>query len=127
MVADIIYQELSYQLIGIAYTVFNKTGFGMSEKFYQNLFAAIMTEQGLHFKKEYYVPIFYNKTLLAKYFFDFYVENKIIIELKIRPRMGYIQVKQVLEYLKAANCKLGILIYFTKDGVKYRRIINPQS
>jgi len=55
---------------------------------------------------------------------DFLVDNKIIIELKVRPRIGYVHIKQLLAYLKMTELKLAIIIYFTQDGVKYRRIVN---
>ena len=55
---------------------------------------------------------------------DFVVDNKLVVELKVRPRLGYIHIKQVMNYLKVTGYKLALLIYFTKEGVKYRRIIN---
>jgi len=66
----------------------------------------------------------YNNDDIGKYFADFLVENKIIVELKTRPRLGYVHLRQVLEYLRRADIKLAILIYFTKSGVKYRRVLN---
>lgn len=47
-----------------------------------------------------------------------------MVELKARHNLGYPYIKQVMNYLKAGNYKLAIILYFTKDGVKYRRILN---
>jgi hypothetical protein len=49
-----------------------------------------------------------------------------VIELKTKPRFGYVHIRQVVEYLDKFNKKLAIIIYFTKDGVRYRRIVNPR-
>lgn len=66
----------------------------------------------------------YKNQSIGRYFLDFVVDNKIVVELKIKPKFGYVHIKQVLEYLKAGSYKLAILIYFTRDGVKYKRIVN---
>lgn len=42
-------------------------------------------------------------------------------------KLGYSQAKQVIGYLKITGIKLGILIYFTKEGVKYRRVLNANA
>lgn len=73
-----------------------------------------------------YIPLEYASVKVARYFADFLVENKIVLELKIVPELGYANVKQALRYLQCGNFRLGILIYFTREGVKYRRIINSK-
>lgn len=61
---------------------------------------------------------------ITKLFLDFLIEDKIVVEFKVLPKIGYIHIDQVMGYLKATNKKLAILIYFTKDGIKFRRILN---
>ena len=121
---DLIYPELSYKLIGTAFKVFNDTGYGMNEKFYQKIFAKKLESENLNFDKEKLIKINYQGEEVGRYFLDFIVDNKIVVELKVRPRFGYVHVKQVMDYLKTTGYKLAILIYFTRDGVKYRRVIN---
>jgi GxxExxY protein len=70
------------------------------------------------------VKILYKDQDVGKYFLDFVVEDKIIAELKVRPKLGYAHIQQVMGYLKATDHKLAILIYFTRDGVKSRRVLN---
>lgn len=55
---------------------------------------------------------------------DKFIENKVLAELKVRPKLGYAHIKQIVDYLKSTGYKLAILIHFTRDGVKYRRILN---
>ena len=123
----VIYPELSYKVMGVAFQVFNDFGFGMSEKFYQKAFAEILERESISFKREYPVVVYYHNKPLAKFFLDFVIEDKLIVELKVRPRMGYVHIKQVMEYLNVTGHKLAIMIYFTKDGVKYRRILGAEK
>lgn len=127
MSGKIIESELSYKIIGLAFEVFNDLGYGMSEKYYQRAFAGLLEENKIPFQKEQYVKLLYHEKPIGSYFLDFVIDKKIVVELKIRPRLGYVHIKQVMGYLKSTGYKLAILIYFTRDGVKYRRIINERS
>ncbi len=121
---EIVYPELSYKIIGIAFKIFNELGFGMDEKFYQKVFAKELEKGKLGFEKEKFIRLKYEGQDIGSYFLDFVIENKIIVELKVRARFGYVHIKQVLAYLKSAGYKLAIIIYFTRDGIKYRRVVN---
>ena len=121
---DVIYPELSYKIIGAAFRVFNNVGYGMSEKFYQQAFAKELEILQIGFEKEKLVNIIYGGESIGKYFLDFVVDGKVVVELKVRPRLGYVHIKQVMSYLKTTGHKLAILVYFTRDGVRYRRVLN---
>lgn len=122
---ELIYPELSYKLIGSAFNVYNQLGYGYQEKYYQRAFAHEIDKEKIKYIKEKEVKLKYDDKDIGKYFLDFIIENKIIIELKVASEFRYRYLRQVLEYLKETNKKLAILIYFTKEGVRYRRIINP--
>jgi GxxExxY protein len=66
----------------------------------------------------------YDGRIIAKYYMDFVIEDKIVVELKIANEFYTKDIKQVLSYLKANNLRLGLLIIFNKDGVHVKRIIN---
>lgn len=61
---------------------------------------------------------------LGIYIFDFLVFGKIVVELKVRNYFSKKDIEQLYRYLKATNLKLGLIIHFTKEGVKYKRIVN---
>ena len=124
MKSGIIYPKLSYQIIGLSFKIFNKLGYGFQEKYYQRAFAKELDSLGLKYDKEKNVNIKYINNTIGKYLLDFVIDNKIVVELKVRPRLGYVDIKQVLNYLKTGRYKLAIIIYFTKEGIKYRRIVN---
>ena len=123
-VEKIIYPELSYKILGASFSVFNEIGYGMNEKYYQRVFAKTLENENISFKKEQMVNLMYDGESIGKYFLDFVVDDKIVVELKVRPKLGYIHIRQVMSYLKVTGYKLAILIYFTRDGIKHRRILN---
>jgi GxxExxY protein len=67
----------------------------------------------------------YGKEKIGKYFFDFLIDNKIILEIKAIPCFKNSDYKQVSAYLKSKNIKLGILANFRTDKLTYKRILNP--
>ena len=120
----VIYPDLSYMIIGATYQVFNDMGYGLSEQTYQKAFAKELETRNITFKREQLATLQYKGEPVARFFLDFVLEEKIVVELKVRSKLGYAHIKQVMNYLKATGLKLAILIYFTRDGVKYRRVLN---
>jgi GxxExxY protein len=121
---EIIYKELSYRIIGLAFNVFKNLGYGYREKYYQRALAEEFNKEKVGFKRESLVKLIYNGKIIGRYFIDFIVEDKIIIELKVAKDFYTKDIKQVLGYLKSNGLKLGILIIITKDGMKYKRFVN---
>lgn len=122
---DIIFPELSYSLIGANFKVYNELGWGYTEVQYQKALAKELDSVGIKYKREFYIPLKYQDKHISKFFADFVAEEKILLELKVVHKLGYSHTKQIFPYLVAAGIRLGILVYFTKDGVKYRRVLNP--
>lgn len=123
---NLVFPELSYKIIGAAFNVFNELGWGLTEKEYQRALAKEFDRLPIKYKRELYIPINYKLITLSRYYADFVVEGKVLLELKVVPKLGYVHAKQLFNYLKVASFRLGILIYFTKEGVKYRRVLNPE-
>lgn len=121
-----VFPDLSYKVIGAAFSVFNELGWGLPEKDYQAALAKELSLLNLEYQREWFVPLKYKGENISKYFVDFLVARKILLELKVVSKLGYTHARQVLTYLKSAGIKLGILLYFTKDGVKYRRVLNSE-
>jgi len=120
----LIYKELSYKLVGLAYEVNNALGEGMREDIYKDAYAVLLDKEKIGYAREHYYPIKIRDSLFAKRFFDFLVDDKIIIEFKVGGKAYLNAYKQLLEYLKVSKYKLGLIIRFTPDGVKVKRIAN---
>jgi GxxExxY protein len=123
---DLVYPELSYKLVGIAFTVFNELDFGHLEKIYQRAFAKELASEKLKFQEQVQYNVVYKGEVIGKGFLDFLVDDKIIIELKRNDNFSKKHIEQVVNYLKISNLKLALLIHFSKDGVKYKRIVNVE-
>mgnify|MGYP001574928585 CR=1 FL=1 len=124
---DILHPELSCKIIGAAFEVYNQLGWGHNEKVYQRAFASSLEKLGLNFEKEKMADVKFNGQKIAKKFLDFFIDDKVIVELKIAPKFGYVHINQVSSYLKTIGAKLAIIIYFLQDGVRYRRVVNYLS
>jgi GxxExxY protein len=121
---EIVYKELSYQLIGFGYQVFNELGFGLEEKVYAKAYEELLLSNHIAYKKENYCSIKINDKMIAKNFFDFLIEKKIVIELKVGDKNYKNVCEQLYKYLRVGNLKLGIVIRFMRDGVRVKRIVN---
>lgn len=121
---ELIYPKLSYKIVGLLFKVYNELGFGYREKYYQKAFESELEQNNLSFKREVLTPLSYQNKSIGRYYLDFVVEDKIIVELKVANDFYKKHLKQVLDYLKFNNLKLGILANFTREGIKYKRIAN---
>jgi GxxExxY protein len=118
------FKEITYKINGLIFEIFKELGYGYQEKYYQRAFEEILKENKLSYKKELYLPIKFNNRIIGKYFIDFTVEDKIVVEFKIANEMYQKHFQQVYAYLKANKLKIGLLALVTPTGVKIKRIIN---
>ena len=121
---ELIYKELSYKLIGFAYQIDNEIGFGQSEKVYSGAFEKLLEKEKIVFKRELYAPINISGELVAKRYFDFLIDGKIVVEIKVGDYSYKKVCTQLFQYLKQENYKLGLIIRFNKNGVTSKRIPN---
>jgi len=121
---DIIFPELSYQIIGILFDVYNKLGYGHSEKIYQRAIAVALQNTNLEFQEQVYVPLTYNNQRIAANYLDFLIDKKIVLEIKKGDRFVKAHIDQVYQYLVDTKLKLGILAYFAPRNLHFKRIVN---
>ncbi|MCF8422731.1 MAG: GxxExxY protein [Bacteroidia bacterium] len=124
---DLIYPELSYQLVGLAYNVFNELGHGHLEKIYQKAYAKELKEAGIVFKEQAPYQVIYKEEVIGNNYLDFLIEEKVIIELKRSDFYSKKYIDQVSNYIKVSNLKLAILINFTSNGVRIKRVVNETN
>lgn len=121
---NLIYAKECYEIMSFIFKVFNEVGYGHKESFYQKALVEIFKENKIEFKEQLKCRVKFREKDLGIYIFDFLVFGKIILEIKQRDYFSTKDIKQLVKYLKAANLKLGIIIHFTKNGVRYKRIPN---
>ena len=122
--AELVYPELSYKLMGLLFEVQNRLGGNFEEKYYQKAVESLLKKQGFKFDKELKADITFEGDKIGKYFLDFLVDEKIILELKTVPKLLPIHFRQVRSYLRVKGLKLGILANFRGNQLIYKRILN---
>lgn len=124
---DLIYPELSYQIIGVLFEVYNEIGSGLHEKYYQKATAIGLKNAGLVFKEQVYTTLTFQKSIVGSHFLDFLIDNKVILEIKKGDRFSKNNIEQVINYLKNNKLKLGVIANFGQNQLKFKRIINFDS
>ena len=122
---NIIYKEESYKIIGACMKVHSNLGSGFLEAVYQEALEDEFLSQGIPFEKQVKLRIYYDGKLLKKFYkADFVCYDKIIVEIKSAQLLHQDQSKQTLNYVKATQYKLGILVNFGQSSLVYKRLVN---
>ncbi|WP_075590625.1 GxxExxY protein [Labilibacter marinus] len=122
---DLLFKNESYRIIGAAMEVHKELKNGFLEPVYQEALEKELKLQNIPFERESLIHIYYKGEKLDKYYkADFVCYNEIIIELKALSDLTSAHESQLINYLKATNKKLGVLINFGKTSLQYKRIIN---
>jgi GxxExxY protein len=117
-------KQESYIIIGICMEVHKILGKGHSEVIYGDALEYEFKKNKIHYEREKKYNISYKEIILPHYYFsDFVVFDKIILAIKAISEISNSEIKQTLNYLAASKNKLGLLINFGEDSLKYRRII----
>jgi GxxExxY protein len=122
---EILFKDEVYKVIGAAMEVYNELGFGFLEAVYQEALAIEMINQNIPFEIQKPLIITYKNTKLKKeYNADFFVFKKIIVEIKTEKNLVPSDEAQLLNYLKAINKRVGLLINFgNHDKLEWKRMI----
>jgi GxxExxY protein len=126
MTTDYIHKELSSEIIRCFYKVYNQLGFGFLEKVYENSLKIELEKNGLIVEKQKPINVYYEEHLVGEYFADLVVDNKIIIELKAAESLCEEHELQLINYLKATDFELGLLLNFGKKPEVRRKIFSNQ-
>ena len=117
-------KEEVYAIIGAAMEVHNQIGFGLSESVYHEALMIEMAERGIPMESEKQLNFYYKGHLLEKrYFADLVCYGDIIIELKAVNEIIPQYEAQLINYLKIAGLRLGVLINFGSSKLEYKRIV----
>jgi len=123
--AEILYKNESYRIVGACMEVHKKLGAGFLEPVYQEALEREFVVREIPFIKQKKLELFYNEEKLKKYYVaDFICFDQIIVELKALPFISKNDERQLLNYLKATKFSLGILVNFGEASLKYKRLIN---
>lgn len=119
----ILYKDLSYKIVGLAMEVHNELGPGFLEKVYENALMVVFEENGIKAQSQVPIQVQFHGRIVGDYFADIVVEDSIILELKAQDRIAEIHKAQTLNYLRATQFKLALLINFGKHRLEYERLV----
>jgi GxxExxY protein len=124
IISDLLFKEECYRIIGISMKVHGKLGKGFKEIVYKDAMEVEFINNAIPYEREKPFRILYEGVVLPHRFdADFLVYNSIIIEVKAAVNFHYNNFRQTLNYLKASQVKLGILINFGEDRLAFKRIV----
>ena len=122
--ADFIHSDITKRIIKSFYSVYNKLGFGFLEKVYENAMMIELMSDGLYCEKQKPIKVYYKEKIVGDYYVDILVENKIIIELKASEGIVEEHELQLINYLKATDLEIGLLLNFGKQAQFNRKIFS---
>lgn len=118
------HQGITQKIIGCAMKVHSTLGNGFQEVIYQRALALEMECNGLLFEREKEMEIFYREAQIGTRRVDFFVEGKIMVELKAVIKLEDVHLAQAMNYLEAYNMEIGLLINFGARSLEFKRVHN---
>jgi GxxExxY protein len=122
IVEQYLHKELTSAIISCFYKVYNKMGYGFLEKVYINALKIELENEGLLVEKQKPISVFYDRKIVGEYFADLIIENKVIVELKAAESLREEHELQLINYLKATEIEVGLLLNFGKRPQINRKI-----
>jgi len=119
-----LHEELTDNIIGAYYEVYNTLGYGFLEQVYQNAMFKELSHRGLHCDCQKHIDVFYKGELVGFYVPDIIVENSVILELKALRDITGDETAQILNYLKATDKDVGFLMNFGAKKPFFKRFDN---
>jgi len=121
---DMKYKELSEEIIRIFYKVYNKLGYGFLEKVYENAMMIDFRKSGITAASQSPIKVTYEDETVGEYFADILVGDKIIVEIKAAKSLTEDHHAQLLNYLKATDKEVGLLLNFGPNPEIKRKVFD---
>lgn len=118
------YDDITRKIIASAMKVHTALGNGFQEVIYQRALEIEMPFENLSFQREMEMPIFYRNQQIGTRRVDFFVEDKIMVELKAIIKLEDVHLAQAMNYLEAYKMEIGLLINFGSKSLEFKRVHN---
>ncbi len=116
-------KEITEQIIGAAFDVHRTLGFGFLEKGYQRAMQVELPNRGLSVELESKIKVHYKGVVVGDYQADLFVNDAVMVELKVAKEYQVADEAQLLNELKATATKVGLLINFGRTKVEWKRLV----
>ena len=115
------HEEITHEIIGCAYNVFNKLGFGFLEGIYQKAMIIELFKTNLRAESEKPLKVYYDDHVVGDFKIDILVENTVVVELKSVQTLAKEHEVQLVNYLNGLKKEIGLLVNFGPSGVQVKR------
>lgn len=115
--------EVTHQIIGAAYEVYNELGYGFLEKVYRNSLQIELGLRNIASTMETPIRVRFKNQMVGEYFADLFVEQSVMVELKVEKEYNSKHEAQLLNELKATGTRVGLLINFGRERLDFKRMI----
>ena len=122
MKENYINSELTSKIIEIFYIVYNKLGYGFIEKVYEKSMLIELRKHGLDYLNQESINVYYDNELVGDFYADIIVEKKVILELKAVKEILPVHEVQLVNYLKATEIEVGLILNFGPTPKVIRKI-----
>jgi GxxExxY protein len=123
---ELIYKELTHTIIGCAMEVHRVLGPGFQEYIYQRAMAIELQSAGVRFAEEFELSIHYKGNKIGLRRVDFWIDNKISLEIKARSEIDNAYLAQAINYIEASNIEAGLIINFGAPSLQFKRLHNKK-
>jgi GxxExxY protein len=124
---EYLHKELTSKIIQAFYKVYNTLGYGFLEKLYENAMRVELNKMGVSNEQQKNIKVYYESEMVGDYFADLLIEELVIVELKAAENICEEHEAQLLNYLKATDIKVGLLLNFGKIPEVRRKIFMNQN
>jgi GxxExxY protein len=119
-----LHEEITSEIINSFYKVYNTLGYGFLEKVYENALIIELQQHGLTAKQQFPIKVHYEGQVVGEYFADLLVNDLVIVELKAIDRIIDAHEAQLINYLKATNIEVGLVLNFGPKAEFKRKIFS---
>jgi GxxExxY protein len=121
------HSDLTAKIIGAAIEVHKTLGNGFQEVIYQRALAIEFEENNLLFSREHEMPVEYKGKQIGTRRVDFFVEDKVMVEIKAIIQLGDVHLAQAINYLEAYKLEIGLLINFGAKSLEFKRVMKTKN
>ncbi|MBL7782400.1 MAG: GxxExxY protein [Saprospiraceae bacterium] len=118
------HSDITEQVIGAYFDVYNDLGFGFLERVYQNAMYYELLSRGLKVEPQKSIKVYRKGRIVGNYYADFLINELVIVELKATATLTEAHEKQLINYLKATNIEVGLLLNFGVEPKFQRKTWN---
>ncbi|MEN8153883.1 MAG: GxxExxY protein [Acidobacteriota bacterium] len=120
------YEKDTEKILRAAFNVHSILGNGFQEVIYQRALAIELNLSGIHFEREKEIPVIYKDHQVGTRRVDFFIENRIMVEIKAIIQIEDVHLAQALNYLEAYEMEVGLLLNFGSKRMQFKRVFNKK-